>query len=122
MNAEIPHWVDSQGNPVTGRQPSTSLGDQELTANLTALWLRNHGAAYGWRSVTRDAAQIRYLGRPTVVCWYNASGVGHIAVVRPGSITSNGPTIAQAGLQTFNLGHVYDSFPQGANLEYWTHD
>ena len=124
MNAEIPHWVDaSVYQQLTGSAPANNATQGELTANLTALWLRNYGAANGWRSVSADAAQSSAnLGRPTVVCWYNSGSVGHIAVVRPGSITQNGPTIAQAGLQNFNLGHVYDSFPQAASLEYWTHD
>ena len=60
------------------------------------------------------------ITRPMAVSWYNSGDVGHIAVVRPGSITQNGPT-AQAGLYNFNLGHVYPYFPQGTALEHWAH-
>jgi hypothetical protein len=122
MGAEIPHWVDTQDRPVIGRQPNPNQGDRELNANATAMWLRNRGATYGWTRVDASEAQrVANLGRPAVVTWYNPGGIGHIAVVRPGSIDQNGPTIAQAGGRNFNVGHVYDGFPRSASLEYWVH-
>ena len=70
-------------------------------ANDTVNWLAAHGKAYGWRSVsaTNWRKPLLISGQPVVVCCFNKNGDGHIAVVRPGSITKNGPTIAQMGLK-----------------------
>jgi hypothetical protein len=117
MGAEIPHWVDANGNPSVQGQ------GRELDANATNAWLNQHGAKNGWRKVSAEEAQaMANQGHPTVASWDNQGGIGHIAVVRPGEVSSNGPAIAQAGSQCFNDGHVYDSFPRNAEVEYWVND
>jgi len=117
MGAELPHWVDANGNPAAQGQ------GRELDANATNAWLNQHGAKSGWRKVSAEEAQaMANQGHPTVASWDNQGGIGHIAVVRPGEVTGNGPAIAQAGSECFNDGHVYDSFPRSAEVEYWVND
>jgi hypothetical protein len=117
MGAEIPHWVDANGNP-------TAQGKgRELDANATNTWLNQHGEKNGWRKVSAEEAQkLANEGHPAVASWNNPGGIGHIAVVRPGEVTGNGPSIAQAGSKNFNDGHVYDSFPRSAEVEYFVND
>ena len=112
MGAELPHWVDSNGNPAAQGQ------GRELDANATNAWLNEHGAKSGWRKVSAEEAQaMANQGHPAVASWDNQGGIGHIAVVRPGEVTGNGPAIAQAGSDCFNDGHVYECFPRGAEVE-----
>ena len=105
MGAEIPHWVDANGNP-------TAVGQgREMNANAGHRWLETHGERFGWREVSAEEAQrLANQGHPTVASWENPGGIGHIAVVRPGEINERGPAIAQAGSRNFNDGHVMDSF------------
>jgi len=116
MGAEIPHWVDGAGNP-------TSVGQgRELDANGGHLWLQNNGPRHGWREVSAEEAQaLANQGHPTVASWHNPGGIGHIAVVRPGEVTGNGPAIAQAGGTNFNEGHVRDGFGN-ARPQYFVND
>ena len=117
MGAEIPHWVDANGNPAAQGK------GRELDANDTNTWLNQHGEKNGWRKVSAEEAQrLANEGHPAVASWNNPDGIGHIAVVRPGEVTGNGPSIAQAGSENFNDGHVYDSFPRGAEVEYFVND
>jgi subtilase family serine protease len=117
MGAEIPHWVDADGQPTGVGQGS------ELNANATVDWLVNHGDRFGWRQVTAEEAQrLANLGHPAVAAWKNVGGIGHMAVVRPGDITADGASIAQAGSANFNQGRVYDSFPRSADITYWVND
>jgi peptidoglycan hydrolase-like protein with peptidoglycan-binding domain len=53
--------------------------------------------------------------------WKNPGGIGHVAMVRPGQVTSQGPAIAQAGSKNFNNGHVKDSFGNRP-VQYWVND
>jgi putative chitinase len=107
MGAEIPHWVDGNGNPAGVGAP----GARELDANGGHRWLEQHGPRHGWREVSAQEAQaLANQGHPTVASWNNPGGIGHIAVVRPGEMTDRGPAIAQAGASNFNNGHVRDSF------------
>ncbi|HEX8701838.1 MAG TPA: peptidoglycan-binding domain-containing protein [Myxococcaceae bacterium] len=116
MGAEIPHWVDTNGNRVGVGQ------GRELSANGTVDWLHQHGNRHGYRKVSAEEAQrLANQGHPAVVVWKNPGGIGHVAVVRPGQVTSQGPAIAQAGGRNFNQGHVKDSF-QNAPVEYWVND
>jgi peptidoglycan hydrolase-like protein with peptidoglycan-binding domain len=116
MGAEIPHWVDSNGNRANVGQ------GRELSANGTVDWLRSHGNRHGWKKVSAEEAQrLANQGHPAVAVWKNTGGIGHVAVVRPGEVTSRGPAIAQAGSQNFNKGHVKDSFGN-APVEYWVSD
>jgi peptidoglycan hydrolase-like protein with peptidoglycan-binding domain len=116
MGAEIPHWVDNAGNP-------TGVGKgRELNANATVDWLHQHGARNGYRQVSAEEAQrLANQGHPAVAVWKNPGGIGHVAMVRPGEVTSQGPAIAQAGSKNFNNGHVKDSFGNRP-VEYWVND
>lgn len=116
MGAEIPHWVDPSG-------ASTGVGQgRELDANGTNQWLHTHGADHGWRQVTAEQAQhLANQGQPAVASWRNPSGIGHIAMVRPGELTQGGPATAQAGSHNFNSGHAVDGFGNRVP-EYWVHD
>ena len=118
MNAEIPHWVDLKGRPVG------LLEGNELNANMVVDWLNNNGEIYGWIEISAQIAQEKAnQGKPTVVVWKNPSGIGHVAVVRPGEITSEGPTIAQAGWYNFEYIHVHnkDSFAN-RDVKYYFHE
>ena len=117
MGAEIPHWVDTKGNP-------TSFGvGYELDANGTVDWMNNHGTKHGWRKVDdKEAQRMANEGHPAAVLWKNPGGIGHVAMVRPGEITKKGPAISQAGSKNLNEAHVYDIFGANAKLEYWVHD
>lgn len=105
MGAEVPHWY-------RGR---------ELDANAMHRWLANEGPAQGWRRVGADEAQAQAnLGRPAMATWYNPGGVGHMAMVRPGAVTSRGPTTAQAGARNFNHGQLQDGFGHRPAV-FWVH-
>ncbi len=120
MGAEIPHWVDRRtGQPTTVYNYSQS---RELDANATMDWLRQHGAQHGWRRVSAEEAQrLANEGHPTMVGWKNPSGIGHVAIVRPGNINERGPAIAQAGSTNVNYAHVRDTFGNRP-VEYWVND
>lgn len=116
MGAEIPHWVDGNGNPV-----GVGKG-RELSANGVCSWLKNHGARFGWKKVSAAEAQAAAnQGKPVVSSWHNPGGIGHVGIVRPGEITDRGPAAAQAGAKNFNRGHVADGFGSRP-VEYWVHD
>jgi LysM repeat protein len=118
MGAEIPHWVDRNGRPAA----VGASGAHELDANGLNSWLNNHGGSNGWRKVSASEAQdAANLGQPSVASWRNPGGIGHVAMVRPGEVTSRGPAIAQAGGSNFNSGHVADGFGS-RQPEYWIHD
>ncbi|MBG0785450.1 MAG: WXG100 family type VII secretion target [Anaerolineaceae bacterium] len=108
MGAEIPHWVDSKGNPVpqgTGR---------ELSANGTINWLETHGSENGWKVLTAEQAQaMANEGHPVVASWENpnSSKPGHVAMVRPGEYSQeSGPALAQAGWNNDNNTTVSEAF------------
>lgn len=105
MGAELPHWVNGR----------------ELDANSVNRWLHQSGGANGWRRVdARTAQAYANAGRPSVASWRNPAGIGHIAMVRPGQITSAGPAAAQAGARNFNNGHIANGFGS-RQPEYWVH-
>lgn len=116
MGAEIPHWVDGNGNSVAPGK------GRELNANATLDWMHKHGERNGWRKVSAEEAQrMANSGHPAVALWKNPGGIGHVGMVRPGEITSRGPALAQAGGTNFNNGHVQDGFGK-AQPEYWVND
>lgn len=102
MSKEIPHTIDTNGNPrpfrdARGRRDPLAL---EISANGVADWLANHGPRFGWRPMGEPAARENAnQGRPTVASWNHHGGIGHIAVVRPGP--AGVTMIAQAGGQCF---------------------
>ena len=121
MDAEIPHWVDGSGNIAA---PGASHAS-EININGGVNWMRSHGVPqFGWLSCTPQQAQeAANRGKLAVVMWKNTgSGHGHVAVVRPGSVTAAGPAIAQAGRHNFNEAHVTNGFGQLGPLEYFSHD
>lgn len=105
MGAEIPHYWKGR----------------ELDANATADWLRENGREYGWSPIgEREAQAAANQGKPVVVAWKNAGGIGHVGVVRPGEANGNGPALAQAGARNLNHAHVRDTFGQ-ADVAYYVH-
>ena len=84
MGAEIPHWVDGQGNPVGVGQ------GRELSANGSISWLETTGQKRGWRAISAtEAQQLANQGHPVVATWHNTGGIGHMAVVRPGEYSAD---------------------------------
>jgi LysM repeat protein len=122
MGAEVAHWVDQSGDTATPGAPHAN----EIVINAGVNWMLDFGISkHGWRKATPQEAQdAANLGEIAVVMWKNPNPGhhGHTAVVRPGSINANGPTIAQAGLHNFNMGHVVDSFATRSPLQYFCHD
>jgi hypothetical protein len=105
MGADIPHYWEGQ----------------ELDANRTADWLRDHGQDFGWAPVSEQEAQaMANQGKPVVVAWNNPNGIGHVGMVRPGEINGNGPALAQAGAENLNNAHVRDTFGD-AGVVYYAH-
>ncbi len=117
MGAEIPHWVDSKGNPVPQGQGS------ELSANGTIGWLETHGVEQGWKVLTAEEAQaMANQGKPVVASWENPTGIGHVAMVRPGEYSSaTGPHLAQAGANNYNHTTVSETF-RNKEVIYYYHD
>jgi hypothetical protein len=116
LGCEVPHWVGDDGTPC-------AMGHgREQTANDMSMWLAAHGAKHGWLETTAADARARAnQGVPAIVSWWNPSGAGHIAMVRPGEIhPEKGPCIAQAGRRNFRDGHVLDGFGH-RNVEYFVH-
>jgi hypothetical protein len=117
MGAEIPYWVDENGEP--NELELTEHGWWELrepaywmSANAINSWLNQKGLERGWHQVPAEKAQeFANLGYPTVATVHEPEGFGHIGIVRPGKIL-NGPALAQAGTSNVNNGHVYDFFPR----------
>ncbi|MBN1921598.1 MAG: hypothetical protein JW892_10155 [Anaerolineae bacterium] len=117
MGAEIPHWVDGNGNPVPRGEGS------ELGANGSIAWLEEHGPKQGWYIVDAKQAQEQASnGQPVVATYKNPGKIGHVAMVRPGEYsTTEGPRIAQAGGRNFNNGSVKDGFG-GREVVYYAHE
>ncbi|MFO7171949.1 MAG: hypothetical protein DIU70_003140 [Bacillota bacterium] len=117
MGAEIPHWVDKNGNPVPVGKGI------ELDANKTAEWLKEHGPRFGWREVTAaEAQEMANRGHPVVAAWRNPSGIGHVALVVPGEYDpAKGPTITQAGSKNFRRATVRDGFGRLEEVRYYVH-
>jgi hypothetical protein len=106
MGAEIPHWVDSKGNPAK----VAAAGAHELSANGVADWLRTSGTKNGWRAVSLDEAQrMANEGKPVVASWKNPNGIGHVAMLRPGD-GSGKVMVAQAGATNSNAMNIKDAF------------
>jgi hypothetical protein len=97
----------------------------EITINGGINWMRSLGVTqFGFHACSPQQAQdAANQGKLAVVMWKNTgSGHGHVAVVRPGTVTAGGPEIAQAGRHNFNDGHVNIGFGQLGPLEYYWHD
>jgi hypothetical protein len=108
---QVPHWVTSGGTA------------RELDANGVVDWLVSFGATYGWSKTSATLAQdAANQGRPTIVTYKNPTGIGHMGVIRPGSLPvgSLGPALAQAGRTNFANGFVQQGFGT-LPITYWTH-
>lgn len=96
MDAELPHWVDRNGDPAP-----VSKSNVELTCNALLPWLEEHGKRFDWTEVQTEVAAATHaaMGKPAVAIWRNKSGPGHIAVLLPSSTAET--RIAQAGARCF---------------------
>lgn len=119
MGAEIPHWVDKNGNP-----GSPGNGNRELDANGTIRWMQVHGEQQGWKAVDATTAQaMANQGQPVVATMHNPGGIGHVAMVRPGEYADGqGPAIAQSGGRNMNDSHVKDGFGNLERVVYYVHE
>ncbi len=108
LGAEVPHWVDLLGKPV-----SPGPLARELSANATVGWLEQDGPAHGWTECDEAGArQAAREGRPAVAVWANPvpSHSGHVAVVLPDADPYDAAQIAQAGAVNFCGGPLYRGF------------
>ena len=120
MGAEIPHWITQAGDVA----PPFSSEAVELVVNGVFDWMRRFGVkVHGWQGCTEAEAQAAAnSGNPAVVMWRNPTGGhGHIAVVRPGELSSKGAVVAQAGATNFNRGYVRDGFGTKQGLKFYFH-
>lgn len=115
MSCEVAHWVD----PATGVEVPKGKG-VELSANGVCDWFSTHALKFGWMQCGKDKAMERAsTGRPTVVLWKNPGGIGHVAVVLPGTDFVH---IAQAGANNFFDQALVKGFGNVGPLVYYTHD
>lgn len=114
MGVVLPKRVDDSGRSVL-------IGGQELTANLLAAWLEEHGAANGWRKGgPRYVAEMATLfGALAVGVWVNPKGHGHIAPARPEAWVSD-VTIANVGKVNFARGPSVRGFGN-RDVVWWVH-
>jgi hypothetical protein len=104
-----------------GAEVPRRMGDISLNVNGVCGWLGSMGNQQGWRAVDAAGAQAAAnAGQPTVAAWRNPAGTGHVAIVRPGTMGSFGPAIAQAGARNFTQGFVEHGFG-AARPGYWVH-
>lgn len=95
MGCEVPHWVGGERRMV------------EQKANDMVDWLdaASRNLASDWQGCDAVHAQAQAnAGCPTIACWKNTNGPGHIAMVRPNTGLAKGPIIAQAGTRNFSSG------------------
>jgi len=118
LGCEVPHWVDAGGQPVAPGQ------GRELDANGVCRWLRDHGPRHGWKPVSDWLALLEAnAGRPALAVWENPGGIGHVAVVRPGTRdAARGVPIAQAGAINFDDGYLKDGFGSAEPIRFYVHD
>lgn len=115
MRCEVAHWVD----PATGVEMPRGKG-VELTANGVCDWFATHALKFGWMTCSCAKAMERATqGFPTCVVWKNPGGIGHVAVVLPGTDHCH---IAQAGGTNFFDQPLVKGFGGIPNLLFYTHD
>lgn len=111
MGCEIPHWMDDECKPC-------AVGSGRETAANLIITLLGEGE-WGWRESTEPDIDAN-AGMPTIACWHNPSGPGHVAVVRPGS-TRERIVVAQAGrvcAERLSLRAAFGSKP----VRFFTHE
>lgn len=115
MGCEVPHWVD----PATGVEAPVGKG-KELSANGVCDWFKVHALKFHWMECNEKQARARASsGFPTVVLWRNLQGIGHVAMVLPGTDFTH---IAQAGSSNFFDGPLAKGFGGVTPLKFFTHD
>lgn len=78
-------------------------------ANAQVAWLREMGAAHGWRMVDAHQAEVLISeGYPVVAGWSNPRGHGHVAVGSPSE--EKGLHVAQAGSVNFTCRPISRGF------------
>ena len=92
MGCEVPHWVDSEGNPT---KPGNG---RELTINATLDWLRSDaGLERGWRECGAVEAEAQASNGHPVLAVLREVPHGHVAVVMPSRPNHPGLYVSQAG-------------------------
>ena len=115
MGCEIPHWVDA----ATGAPVAMGKG-VEQSANKVFVWMNAHSLVYDWMECgERQARRRASAGFPTVVIWGNPNGIGHVAMVLPGTDFTH---IAQAGGTNFFDREIHVGFGNATPLMFYTHD
>lgn len=115
MSCEVAHWVD----PATGVEVPMGKG-VELSANGVCDWFARHGLDFDWMQCSKKKAMDRASkGFPTVVTWNNPGGIGHVAVILPGTDFCH---IAQSGATNFFDANIAKGFGSIPNLVFYTHD
>jgi len=115
MGCEIPHWID----PATFVSVPMGKG-REQDANTVCDWMAQHSLSNGWMVCGEKQARLRASGGfPTVVAWKNPGGIGHVAVILPGSDFTH---IAQSGGTNFFDGDIHKGFGALGPLVFYTHD
>jgi len=116
MGVSVPHWENGR----------------ELDANDNIEWIKDpkRGGAHGWTKVDspEKAQELANQGYPVVAAYHNRnpkvdSGIGHVAMVRPGEGKTVGgkfyPSSAQAGSVTFNDETILEGFGSRRQVEYY---
>jgi hypothetical protein len=120
MRAELPHWIDPEG------EPAPVHGGRETTANDVIAWLRAHGKRFGWQETDAANAQCSAdRGCPVVAAWHNPGGIGHVAMMRPGSADERGPLLAQSGERNARAIPAAEAFGtawRSGAVTYFVHD
>lgn len=115
MGVPLPHWND----PATGVETPMGKG-KETSANGVCVWLQQHAITFGWMRCDETQARTRASnGYPTVVAWFNSRGIGHVALVLPGTDFTH---IAQAGATNFFDDNLKKGFGGISSLRYYSHD
>jgi hypothetical protein len=115
MNCEVAHWID----PATGVEVPKGKGI-ELSANGVCDWFSTHSLTFGWMKCGKTKAMERAsVGFPAVVLWKNPGGIGHVAIVLPGTDFCH---IAQAGTVNFFDQPLDKGFGSARPLVFYTHD
>lgn len=115
MSCEIPHWVD----PATGVKVAMGKG-KENSANGLCDWMTGHALENGWMLCSEKQARVRAsAGFPTVCCWKNVGGIGHVSAILPGMDFTHS---AQSGGTNFFDKNLRNGFGNISPLTFYTHD
>lgn len=102
------HWMTVSGVPAAVGKGT------EMTANLLWEWFGHYGPTYGWMRADRETAErAADRGHLAVVCYRNAKGPGHVAIVL------GVDSITQAGRACFERGRLVRGFGAVTTLDYF---